>query len=104
MNHLKYIDALLEAKPIFAIVKQVKVDASEPYHTTSGYDGVLTFIGPMVKYIGKKIQVMPSPEPYGKGWYRFRNTELNYTYIFHKNWLDLQNEPEGTPQNLFSPD
>jgi hypothetical protein len=104
MNHLKYLDALLEAKPIFATVKQVKVDDSEPYTTSSGYDGGLSFIGPMVKYIGKKILVTPSPAPYGKDWYKFWDTETSHAYIFHKKWLDLQNEPEGTPQNLFPPD
>lgn len=101
MNHLKYIDRLINetvVKLIPAKVKDVKVGTLEFFSADN--HSVSSFQYAHKKYIGKTLKF--SRNPNWPDWYGYYDGYS--TLYFHKDWLELKNEPEGTPQNLFPKD
>lgn len=100
MNHLKYLDILLEdtATGRWAKVKNIKIGSTAPYEIVDSHiTKHLSFSDYMEDFIGKRYLFETTPLYIGL----LFSPELEL--YFHKDWLDFEDE-EGTQVNLFPSD
>jgi hypothetical protein len=99
MNHLKYIDQLINETVVNLISAKVKdIEVGTPAFFSDTDHKTNEFTYPHKKYVGKILEFLRMAN--WPDWYKYYD---GYgSMYFHKSWLEL--EPEGTPQNLFPGD
>jgi len=93
MNHIQYLDVLLESpQGRWAIVKNVPVDSVKYFE---GESQKVPFMPNMKQFIGKRLFLYPSE--YYKGLWKDEETK----WYYHPDWLNFEDEEEP---NLFTRD